>query len=29
VVGGDNFSGATTFTISEQKVESKAKAKPC
>jgi AAHS family 4-hydroxybenzoate transporter-like MFS transporter len=27
VVGGDGFTGATTFTISEQKVTSKAKAK--
>jgi hypothetical protein len=27
VVGGDNFSAATRFTISEQKVASKAKAK--
>jgi AAHS family 4-hydroxybenzoate transporter-like MFS transporter len=27
VVGGDGFSGATTFTISEQKVATKAKAK--
>jgi AAHS family 4-hydroxybenzoate transporter-like MFS transporter len=27
VVGGDNFSAATTFTVSEQKVETKAKAK--
>jgi AAHS family 4-hydroxybenzoate transporter-like MFS transporter len=29
VVGGDNFSGATSFTISEQKVEQGQGQEPC